>query len=245
MIVRPVKAMGTVFNFFVDATDAPEEILQNAIDQGVKRISEAEERFSTWIRESELSRFRRGEVQEPSDDFEEVMLLSYRALEVTGGYFDPWTLPGGYDPTGLVKGWAIEKALELLANLGVEVGGINGGGDVALLPGWKQEVGVQHPRNREALCGVLEVESAVATSGIYERGVHINNPLGEKIAAVSATVVGEELWLCDVFATALVAGGEEVLFLLERYPGYEGFFIDQDDALFKTSGLTLLNLSTQ
>ncbi len=247
MIVRPLEAMGTVFNFFVDAVDAvdaSEESLQHAIDEGAKTIAEVEARFSTWIQDSELSRFRRGEIQEPSDDFDEVMLLSYRALEVTGGYFDPWTLDGGYDPTGLVKGWAIGKALETLASCGVESGGINGGGDVALLPGWKQEVGVQHPRNREAICAVLEVESAVATSGIYERGAHITNPLGDEIAAVSGTVVGEELWLCDAFATALVAGGEEVLFLIERYPNYEGFFINQNDALIKTSGLILLDSST-
>ena len=35
----------------------------------------------------------------------------YRAPSASGGWFDPWAIPGGVDPTGLVKGWAVEQAL--------------------------------------------------------------------------------------------------------------------------------------
>jgi hypothetical protein len=31
------------------------------------------------------------------------------AREASDGWFDPWAMPGGYDPTGLVKGWAVDQ----------------------------------------------------------------------------------------------------------------------------------------
>jgi thiamine biosynthesis lipoprotein len=239
MFIRNVLAMGTVFNFFLDSKGKSTSHFEDLVERCADLLGRLEQRFSPWIEDSEVSRFRRDEVEEPSELFDEVMLLCYRALEVTGGYFDCWTSESGYDPTGLVKGWAIEKALSLLASAGVEAGGINGGGDIALLPGWRQMVGVQHPNRSDAICGVVEVESAVATSGVYQRGNHLYNPFGGDVVALSATVVGAELWLCDAFATALCVGGDDVLFLLERYPGYEGFFIDRDEKLYKTSGLDL------
>ena len=87
MISRSVEAMGTVFNFYVDAEGATKEMLSDAIDEAVLVLAHIETRFSLWIHESELSRFRRGEVQEPSSEFDEVMLLCYKALEITGGFF--------------------------------------------------------------------------------------------------------------------------------------------------------------
>ena len=32
-----------------------------------------------------------------------------QARDASGGWFDPWAMPGGYDPTGLVKGWAVHN----------------------------------------------------------------------------------------------------------------------------------------
>ena len=52
---------------------------------------------------------------------------------------------------------------------------------------------------------------AIATSGTYERGAHIHDPLNGLIAigAKSATVVGTAGWLCDALATAVMVGGQE------------------------------------
>ena len=103
-----------------------------------------------------------------------VLELCRQAKEISKGWFDPWAMPDGVDPTGLVKGWAIQQALEVLQGAGVEAAMVNGGGDIALHgqhPGagsWR--VGVRHPWRADALACVLEVCSAVATSGCYERG---------------------------------------------------------------------------
>ncbi len=54
-------------------------------------------------------------------------------------------------------------------------------------------------------------DGAIATSGTYERGAHIHDPLNGLIAfgAKSATVVGAAEWLCDDLATAVIVGGQE------------------------------------
>ncbi|HQU00283.1 MAG TPA: FAD:protein FMN transferase, partial [Acidimicrobiales bacterium] len=168
---------------------------------------------------------------------EEVIDLCGENFELTRGYFDPWAMPGGFDPTGLVKGWAAERALRELTERGVANALVNAGGDVCVTPGASFLVGIQHPFDAEALCGVVNVTSAVATSGIYARGAHLINPHGEPIAAVSATVVGGRLVVADALATALAVGGASVLYLLEEIEGVEGFFITPEGVMFTSSGM--------
>ena len=95
----------------------------------------------------------------------------------TGGAFDARApLPGMLDPTGLVKGWAVERAAALLERAGARRFLVDAGGDVVLRGGpWR--VGIRHPRLRDRLAAVLELrDGAVATSGAYERGAHIVDP---------------------------------------------------------------------
>ena len=53
-------------------------------------------------------------LEEAPPEVAEVLELCRRAREASDGWFDPWAMPGGVDPTGLVKGWAVERALDEL-----------------------------------------------------------------------------------------------------------------------------------
>ena len=67
-------------------------------------------------------------------------------------------------------------------------------------------------------------DGAIATSGTYERGAHIHDPLNGLIAigAKSATVVGAEGWLCDAMATAVMVGGQDSAKWFGQ-PGLQGY----------------------
>src|SRR6185437_11060494 len=85
------------------------------------------------------------------------------------------------DPSGLVKGWAVDRAALLLENGGVRNYAVSAGGDMRLrgraVPELSWRVGIQHPLDRTAVAKVIETtELAVATSGAYARGDHVWNP---------------------------------------------------------------------
>jgi thiamine biosynthesis lipoprotein len=229
--------MGTVVSFLVDPMDLPEEQATQAIEEACQEFMDLDDCFSTWKPGSELSQWRVGHEREPSELMGEVIGLCVDARDITKGFFDPWAMPGGFDPTGLVKGWAAERALRVLSERGVTAALVNAGGDICVLPGTSYSVGIRHPSEPDALCAVVDIESSVATSGIYERGHHFVNPFGGQIAAISATVVGGRLALADALATALAIGGTEVLYLLEEIEGVEGFYISPRGSMFKTSGM--------
>lgn len=243
MIARTQEVMGTVVSYLIDPRGLSDDHVEFAIEAARHEFVSLDERFSTWKPSSELSEMRAGRARAPSTLMEEVIDLCRVTHDLTKGFFDAWAMPGGFDPTGLVKGWAVERALRVLSAEGVTGALVNAGGDIGVLPGTSYTVGIQHPFDREALCAVVETDSSVATSGVYERGPHLVNPLGVRVAAVSATVVGGRLAIGDALATALCVGGTEVLYLLERIEGVEGFYVTPEGAMLKTSGMKLLDVS--
>ena len=191
----------------------------------------ADELFSTYRPGSQVSAIRRGEL--PRDRrhpwVAEVVALCEEARDRTDGYFDPWRLPGGFDPSGLVKGWATEKAATRLAGLRGYDHYLNAGGDITArvhgsrAPAWR--VGVQDPADPAAFLAVLELRTGgLATSGSAARGPHIVDPhTGSHPGGLLAvTVTGPTLRWADVFATAAFArGGDVARWVAARAPGYE------------------------
>ena len=170
--------------------------------------------FSTYRGDSEISRFNRGELA-PGDlsaDLREVLDRCEQLREATAGAYDARApLAGGVDPTGLVKGWAVDRAAALLQAAGARDFCIDAGGDLRL-HGRPRRVGIRHPHRRRRLAAVLELaDAAVATSGAYERGDHIVDPRTGRPPAgvVSVTVVGRDLATADALATAAFAMGED------------------------------------
>jgi thiamine biosynthesis lipoprotein len=193
--------------------------------------------FSTYREDSQISRLNSGQLPVADCDprVREVLDLCELARQRTGGYFDAM-LPGPdgrirLDPSGLVKGWAVEQAAGLLADRGVVDFCVNAGGDIALRagpghPDWR--VGVEDPSNLDQLVAVVPLrEGAVATSGTARRGVHIVDPhTGRPSAGIaSVTVVGPSLTWADVYATAAVARGAGAEAWLASLDGYRALVV--------------------
>jgi thiamine biosynthesis lipoprotein len=197
--------------------------------------------FSTWRRDSEISRLNAGELS-PRDLHpltREVLGRCERMREVTGGAFDARAAGArGVDPTGLVKGWAVDRAAALLEAAGARDYCLDAGGDVRVGGGpWR--VGIRHPRRRRRLAAVVGIaDAAVATSGAYERGAHIVDPRsGRPPAGVeSVTVVGPDLASADAYATAAFALGEEGPAWTAGLSGYEAMTILAGGRVLSTPG---------
>jgi FAD:protein FMN transferase len=243
MLGHAEAVMGTVVSFTFDCGTMPEQDALRAVGDACRSLHHLDDVFSTWKPESPMSRLRRGELAlfESPPEIPLVLELCAEARRLSGGWFDPWAMPGGVDPTGLVKGWALEQASEVLRRAGVPAALVNGGGDLVAhgkppsSEPWR--IGIRHPWDASALACVVELDRAMATSGCYERGPHLLDPrTGQPTSAIaSATVCGPSLALADAFATALAVGGEDVLALLSALPGYDAYLIRDDAAEMATA----------
>jgi thiamine biosynthesis lipoprotein len=200
------------------------------------RLRQVDRLFSTYRPDSDVSRFRRGELTERQCHplVREVMGLCERARERTDGCFYAW-LPCGFDPSGLVKGWAVERAAGALDRIDACDYYLNAGGDMVVKvaspdsPAWK--VGIENPRNRDRIIGVRTVrDGGIATSGSAARGAHIIDPrTGARPAELfSVTVIGPHLLWADVYATAaFVYGTGAENWLRRKAPRYQVFAVGQ------------------
>jgi FAD:protein FMN transferase len=238
--------MGTVVSFTV--LGLGEAAAGTALDQASDVLREADETFSLWKPGSPVSRLRRGETElaQVPPEVSEVLELCRMARTWSRGWFDPWAMPGGIDPTGLVKGWAVERAREVLRRAGAAGALVSGGGDLAVFgqpaPGQEWRAGIQHPWRRDALAGIIEVRAAAATSGTYERGPHLIDPRTGQPGhrGVSATVTGPSLALADALATAVAVGGDDALAAVGALDGYAGYLIRPDGSEAYTGGIDVL-----
>ncbi|MBQ0829757.1 FAD:protein FMN transferase [Streptomyces tagetis] len=240
--------MGTVFSFDVRGGDPG--AVRAALDEAVVGLRRADEVFSTYREDSEVSRLARGEltVARCVPEVAEVLELAAEAERVSGGWFST-AYRGRLDPTGIVKGWAVERAARRIAAAGAHGVNLNGGGDVQLLgtPGTERpwRVGVADPLRPGGLAAVVSAagaaELAVATSGSAERGAHVVDPRTGRSAVtdlVSVTVVAPRLTWADCWATAAFAmGSREGLDWLESLPDVEALLITAGDEVRCTEGL--------
>ena len=233
-----------VWGTIVDVDIASSLVSEDGLNQGMQQVidfcKQVDADFSTYIDTSWITRLRTNQIEITScpPSVQEVWQLCLRAKHLTDGAFDPWAVEGGFDPSGLVKGWAADKCADLLVTLGIEHVQVNAAGDLSLRGGFYDgvvkpwRIGVVNPQNREEVVETFEIsDGAIATSGSYERGAHINDPYTGLIAigAKSATVVGPLGWLCDALATALMVAGEDgaKYFAQPELEGYQVFVVDR------------------
>jgi FAD:protein FMN transferase len=237
--------MGTVVVVDVYAgADLSGSSLRGELAAANSALHSADLVFSTWRPDSAISRLRRGELAAEHVPFEvtEVLRQCELARDLSRGWFDPWAMPGGVDPTGYVKGWAAQRALtELLAD-GVRGAIVNAAGDVAsyggMGPGVPFRIGIADPFAPRQLAAIIELAGAVATSGCYERGQHLVDPFSGRptARAASASVTGPDLGLADALATGLAVAGESGLAWIDPIDGYEAFVIARNGARRWTDG---------
>ncbi|MGB7981755.1 MAG: FAD:protein FMN transferase [Candidatus Nanopelagicales bacterium] len=117
----------------------------------------------------------------------------------TGGGFAPIDRDGRYDPSGYVKGWAVQRAAQVLGEAGVTDACLAVGGDIQMRGTsdggrpWRTAVG--DPGDGRHIAAVLEQPAggppfAVATSGSAQRGAHIWSAGAERAPAERAGARG-------------------------------------------------------
>ena len=204
-----------------------------------------DEKFSTYKESSEISSINRREItlEQASADMQTVFALADQTRQQTNGYFDI-ARNGIYDPSGLVKGWAIYNAAEILRRKKFENYYVDAGGDVQAAGknsrGQDWRVGIRNPFDPNEIIKVLFIhDGGIATSGTYVRGQHIYNPKNDGQLAsdiVSLTVIGPNVYEADRFATAAFAMGKAGIVFIENLDGFEGYLIDQNRQATFTSG---------
>jgi thiamine biosynthesis lipoprotein len=240
--VHVAHVMGTVVS--LDARGAPASVTQAAFDRLMDWLRDVDCRFSTYRDDSEINRIDRGELA-PADASSDVRWVLDRCAalrEETGGAFDE-RAAGRLDPSALVKGWAVQRGADLLVQAGLSDFSLNAGGDIVVCGGALPErvwrVGIQHPRDRDAIAAAVAVtDAAVATSGSYERGDHLIDPRtgAAPVGVVSVTVVGPDLGTADAYSTAAFALGADGPRWTLGLEGYEAMTILADDRVLCTPG---------
>ena len=208
-------------------------------------FDEVDRRFSTYKPGSEVSRIGAGtlRIDDAHPDVREVLARCDELRDETRGYFDA-RAGGSLDPSGLVKGWSVDRAADLLDRAGVRNYGVSAGGDMRLrggaLPDDRWRVGIQHPQQRDRVAKVVECRDlAVATSGAYARGEHVVDPHSGRAPAglLSVTIAGPVLGTADAYATAAFAMGARGPAWTARLPqGYEALTITADVRFLSTPG---------
>lgn len=227
--------MGTPIIIEISNSEASQKLFDEAFDY----FKYVDEKFSTYKNTSEIMKINRNEIkkEEWSHDMQEIFRLADEAKEKSNGYFDIMTPEGIYDPSGIVKGWAIQNASNILKSHGVKNFYVEAGGDIQAY-GKNDEntpwfIGIQNPFNekREVVKAVYLSDKGIATSGTYVRGQHIYNPhkKGEKIEdIVSLSVIGPNILEADKIATSAFAMGKNGIYFVEDLKGYEGYMIDKN-----------------
>ena len=206
--------MGTVFSFLLVTPDLHAGVLLPVLAW----LHDMDALFSTYRHDSQISRIDVGlmGVGDADDEVRHVLAECERYRDLTDGYFDAYAT-GRLDPSGYVKGWAIQTVSDMLVAAGSTDHCVNGGGDVACAgrpsPDRPWRIGVADPHRRDHLVRTVSGDGpvAVATSGLAERGAHIVDPHTSRPATelAAVTVVAADLVTADVFATAAVAMGAD------------------------------------
>lgn len=221
------------------------QVTAQRIDSVFAYFEYVDDKFSTYKDHSEISRINRHEIalDQASADMKTVFALAEQTRQETKGYFDI-VRNGIYDPSGIVKCWAISNAAEILRQNGFENFYVEAGGDIQAVgknsAGENWRVGIRNPFDLHQVVKVLSItDGGVATSGTYVRGQHIYNPKTDAppdAEVVSLTVIGPNVYEADRFATAAFAMGRAGIVFIEQTEGMEGYMIDQQKQATFTSG---------
>lgn len=206
--------------------------LGEAIADAVAELRAIDVTYSPLRRTSLVSLLRRGEVSpEAYPPLADIVARCDAMRVATDGWFDAWAVPGGFDPSGLLKGWAMERAAARLRAAGIEDYAVVSGGDLTVRGhaphGGPWRIAVHDPQGGNARPTLLRMsEGAIGTSGMAGRRGHVVDP--HTGAAVDqhccAMVTGPDLAIADAYATALCAAGPGGLCWFPTVDGYRALF---------------------
>jgi thiamine biosynthesis lipoprotein len=240
-VIRVEHIMG--MPIVVDVRDADDAAVLEPLFDWFRFVDRT---FSTYISDSEISRLNRGELSlgDAHDDVRAVLARCDELLTETNGFFDVRAERRDViDPSGLVKGWSVDRGAAIADDLGWDNYAINAGGDVRVcggaLPDTSWRIGIQHPTETDKVAAVLVTDDlAVATSGAYARGAHVFNPHTNQPpeGVLSVTITGPDLATADAYATAAFAMGVRGPAWTARLRGYEAMTLLADGRSLRTPG---------
>tara|TARA_B110000503_G_scaffold143727_1_gene247683 strand:+ start:9 stop:995 length:987 start_codon:yes stop_codon:yes gene_type:complete len=198
-------------------------------------------------------------LEKPSDTtiLQSVKLIDFTAIEIdqesSTVFLKKEGMKIGFG--GIGKGYAADKAKQLLESKGVKAGIINASGDMNTWgnkPNGKPwEVAITNPLDKTKAFGLLPINNrAVVTSGNYEKymvfdGVqysHIIDPRTGYPATgiISVTVFAPKAELADALATSVfVMGIEFGINRIEQIPGVECIIVDELGKLHQTKNIKI------
>jgi thiamine biosynthesis lipoprotein len=239
--------MGTAISLDIvgepDGTD-----VARLADETFAWFREVDARFSTYKPDSEVCRIGSGalRVDAASVDMLYVLDACEGMREATNGYFDAYA-SGRLDPSGYVKGWSVQVASDRLLASGAVNHCVNAGGDIRVRgvapDGRPWRIGIRHPWETDKVAWVVaSTDLAIATSGTYERGLHVLDPFRGKAVTYlrSVTVTGPDLAVADAYATAAMAMSERGLDWLAALDGYECAVVTEKGEAFRSDGLPVV-----
>lgn len=216
-------------------------------DEQIKKVfaifTDIDKKYSPYKESSEVSRLAKIPPlkRHYSHELAGILKLAEETKRSTKGYFDV-EHNSVFDPSGIVKGWAIQKAADTLSRWTHDFY-IEAGGDIQV-SGTNEEgspwhIGVRNPFERsEHVVTVRLEDAAIATSGTAIRGAHIYDPINNSklTSVVSISVIAPRIVDADRMATAAFAMGERGIYFIENLPGYEAYMINEQEVATQTTG---------
>ncbi|GAA3676452.1 FAD:protein FMN transferase [Nonomuraea antimicrobica] len=222
-------------------TALPARELTPLLDDAFAWLRWVDDTFSPTKEDSQIGRLNRGQTIRQIPELIEVLHRCDELSEVTDGWFEA-RINGRIDPSGYIKGWALERLSRALCNAGAVDHRITAGDDIRVrgsaAPGKRWRIGVRDPRTDVVRKVVFAHDLGIATSG----GAPVINPrTGEVRHGMGfVTVIGPDLGLADAYATAAYAMGpllaRRFATDLSREGLYETLFVLPDGQEFSTPG---------
>jgi thiamine biosynthesis lipoprotein len=238
---KVAHVMGMPISLALRGRHVDDDRAESAWQDALAILGEVDRVFSTYRHDSVISRLDRGEIdmEDCPPEVIEVLDLAERARIESGGAFDVRRPgPDGHlvlDPSGVVKGWAVERAARALETLPATDFSLSAGGDMVCrtklptAPPWR--IGIEDPHDPQRVVAVVPVSNgAVATSGLAHRGAHIIDARSGRTPSgiASVTVVGPDLVSADIDATSAFALGMGALTWLRSRADRSGLVVWAD-----------------
>ena len=204
--------------------------------------------------------FTTGDYSVPDSDTLNALLkkVDFTQIQIEDSALPTVTVPIGVqlDLGALAKGYASDKAAEILKQQGITSALINLGGNIMTIgsnpdSGSPWRIGIRNPFSLDENIGVLEAaDKAVVTSGSYERCFtaeggqtyhHIIDPATgcpARSGLVSVTIVGDSGIMCDALSTALfVMGKDKAVEYHQKKGGFDMILVTEEGEIFITEGI--------
>jgi len=230
------QVMGMPISLALRGRHSDDDAARGAWAEALAALRDVDRVFSTYRPDSYVSRLARDEltVEDCPPEVAEVLALGEVARLQSHGAFDV-RRGGVLDPSGVVKGWAVERAARPLRALPETDVCLSAGGDLVCRvagpdsPDWR--IGIEDPHDPTRVVAVVPMRTgAVATSGLAHRGGHVVDARSGAVpdAVASVTVIHDDLTCADIDATTAFALGRDAARWLRTRPRRTGLVVWAD-----------------